>query len=286
MRYLILAALLVVVPASAQQFGGEESVFRQAAEAAKAAKAAKVRPRAPAPRTARSTTTPAQTTNRSRSTNPYIGPLVYDGVAGALINNEGDSVVAKERIAMKKEYIAAETAAGYYNPPKEYTLHGQPVASTAERNNEWYSDSFYSRHESANRVRLDAWTFQRGFRFNAFVLSCVYDRESQKGGQLKFFIRGLEPIGTLGSDTKVVLRVKGSKKGTFRLSGTVSHVRSTNIHIDIDDQALINRMRDSREFTVEVQSVANPRPTIMTFSLMGFTAATTNTVANCMEGVQ
>ena len=266
MRPLLLAALLVAVPASAQQYGGEESVFRRAAEAAKT----------------HTTTRPTV----KRSNNPYIGPLTYRGVQGAIINNEGDSRVARIRMAQKKQVIEEERAAGLYDPPEAYTLHGQPVANTAERNGEWYSDSFYSQHEDASRVRLDAWTFQRGFRFNAFVLSCVYDRESQEGGQLKFFIKGLDPIGRLGADTKLTLRIAGSRSDSFRLDGRVSHVRATNIHVDIDDQMVITRMRKARQFTVTINSMTNPRPTTMSFSLMGFTAASVNTIANCMDGIQ
>jgi hypothetical protein len=271
MRHLLLAALLVTVPASAQQYGGEESVFRRAAEAAKT----------------HTTTLPSATrTPTQRSSNQYIGPLTYNGVRGAIINNEGDSRAARARMQQKKILIEAERAAGLYNPPEEYTLHGQPVATTAERNGEWYSDSFYNKHEDANRVRLDAWTFQRGFRHNAFVLSCVYDRESQTGGNLKFFIKGLDPVGFLGADTTVVVKIAGSTKETFRLDGRVSHVRSTNVHIDISDQYLIDRMRDARTFSVMVQSITNPRPVTMDFSLMGFASAAANTITNCMEGVQ
>ena len=207
---------------------------------------------------------------------------------GTLIDGEGDSYAARLRIANNRMVAKAREVAEWPTPASSVIFNGQPIANTATRHKMWYSDIFFDQHEDYSRTRLDAWTYQRGFVHNSIVVSCVYDNTTSTGSKLKFFLRTATPIHKFGAAVDVEFIV-GYGNDEYTLSGHVSKISSTNIHIDVDPntvQHMIGRMRAASLFRVRVQPVGTADDLDIPFSLNGFTAATANTISNCMENVQ
>lgn len=215
--------------------------------------------------------------------NRHIGPIrdPKTGIRGALINNEGDSQETIERMRVRRALIAAQQDEAWPTPE-------QPIQGVYQKDKNWYSNNYYSEHEDTTRVRLDAWTHVYGQLpgSDTIVLSCVYDMDSRTGSNLKFFLKTNLPINKFGAEVPVSIVIDNTDP--IRTIGTVSTRYVGNLHIEIPTDTaayMFERMRAAQNFRIQFQPVAAVRPYSQMFSLHGFTAASANTITNCVDNL-
>jgi len=147
-----------------------------------------------------------------------------------------------------------------------------------------YNDYYFDRNDSLGlRRNVDAWTFSKGYTHNAIVISCTTTewKSGDKTFNLRFFLKSHHPMHKFNRMVPVFIEFPTKKR--IRLNGKVSDNYVGNVFIPIPreiESELITNLKESTRFTVRVRAISG-FDFEQTFSLMGFTIASLNTITNC-----